>query len=122
MKPTMILALLGALLLASCGTPAPDPADAVERYLTAKIASDEPTLRALLCSSKEADLAQEVASFASVEARMDGMVCQRDGDSDVVRCEGQIIAVYGGEDTVFPLTSYRVAQEDGVWKWCGEAG
>jgi hypothetical protein len=49
------------------------------------------------------------------------MKCQRLDDSDIVQCDGKIVATYGTEDTEFPLTSYRVVQEDGEWKWCGEA-
>ena len=70
-----------------------------------------------------ADLQREAASFASVSGvKIEGMKCQRVGDSDIVKCAGEIIATYGTEDTSFPLTSYRVVQEDGEWKWCGEAG
>ena len=49
------------------------------------------------------------------------MTCTREGDSNVVTCTGQIVATYGTEQTSFPLTSYTVVQEDGEWKWCGEA-
>ena len=49
------------------------------------------------------------------------MACTRQGDSDVVACTGKIVATYGTENTDFPLVSYKVVQEDGAWKWCGEA-
>ena len=35
--------------------------------------------------------------------------------------DGRIVALYGTEETEFPLVSYRVVEEDGEWKWCGEA-
>lgn len=110
------------ILLAACGgsSAAGDPADAVEKYLTAKIAGDETALRGLLCSEKEADLQTEALAFSSVTGvTLEGMDCQRDGDAKVT-CAGKIIATYGAENTEFPLTSYRVVQEDGEWKWCGE--
>jgi hypothetical protein len=112
-------------LLAACGgsSGGGDPADVVERYLQAKISSDEEVVRSLLCSAMEADLNREVNSFSSVsDARIENMDCQRDGDTDVVRCTGSIVATYGTENTEFPLTAYRVVQEDGEWKWCGETG
>ena len=65
--------------------------------------------------------AAKSTSFAAVDAKLDGMTCPRQGDSDVVTCTGKIVATYGTEKTEFPLTSYRVVQEDGEWKWCGEA-
>jgi hypothetical protein len=49
------------------------------------------------------------------------MACAATGDGATVSCQGQIVALYGAEQTEFPLTSYRVIQEDGEWKWCGEA-
>jgi hypothetical protein len=111
------------MILAACSTQGGgDPVRAVERYLTAKVEGDGETLRGLLCSAMEADLRREASSFASVDAQLEGMTCTRSGDSDVVTCSGQIVATYGAEQTEFPLTSYRVVQEDGEWKWCGEAG
>ncbi|MBK6709654.1 MAG: hypothetical protein IPG51_04825 [Chloroflexi bacterium] len=115
----------GLLLLAACGggSGAGDPAQTVEQYLQAKADGDADTIRALLCADMEQFLERESRTFDSVSGvHIDGMACTRDGSSDVVRCEGKIVATYGTEDTEFPLTSYRVVQEDGEWKWCGEAG
>jgi hypothetical protein len=112
-------------ILVGCGgqSSESDPADTVERYLTAKVASDEPTLRGLLCAEMESELAREARSFAGVEgARVENMTCTRDSASDTVTCSGEILATYGTEQQSFPLGSYRVVQEDGEWKWCGEAG
>ncbi len=109
------------LIVAACTSSAGDPAKAVEQYLTAKVAGDETTLRGLLCSSMESDLQREVTSFQGLDATLDGMSCQRQSDTNVVTCTGKIVAVYGTENTEFPLTSYSVVQEDGQWKWCGEA-
>lgn|SRR5690606_31782080 len=121
MRTILVIALL--LSLAACAAETADPAPVVERYLQAKVAGDETTLRELLCLSMEADLPREVSSFASVtDARIENMACARVGETNTVQCTGEIIAVYGTEDTSFPLTTYRVVQEDGEWKWCGEAG
>jgi hypothetical protein len=38
----------------------------------------------------------------------------------VVDCQGKIVALYGAEQTEFPLGAYRIVLEDGQWKWCGE--
>jgi hypothetical protein len=92
----------------------------VEKYLTAKVAGDADGVKALLCSSMEGDLDREANSFASVDASLVDMDCKRDGSSDVVRCTGKITAVYGTENMDFPLGAYKVVQEGGDWKWCGE--
>ncbi len=124
MKRTLILTLLAlTALLVACGGDAPgtaDPAAAVERYLTAKVGRDADTVRALLCSAMEADLDRETRTFDTVsDARIEDMACEA-ADGDIVRCSGRIVASYGTEETEFALSSYRVVQEDGEWKWCGE--
>ncbi len=100
-----------------------DPAAAVRAYLQAKVTADREGLSRLLCSEMEGDLEREAMSFDSVEARLgDDVVCTADAGGATVSCTGNIVAVYGGEDTLFPLGTYRVVQEAGEWKWCGEAG
>lgn len=114
--------LLVVAFAAACGgnAGAGDPAQTVERYLQAKVESDADTISALLCSEMEAMLERETRTFDSVSGvRLDGMSCTQDGDA-TVRCTGRILATYGTEETEFPLVAYRVVQEDGEWKWCGE--
>ncbi|NJO82783.1 MAG: hypothetical protein HC828_08115 [Blastochloris sp.] len=103
---------------ASAGDPA--AAETVQQYMTAKAEADEDTIRALLCSEMEADLEREINSFAAVDARIEEVACVAESES-VVRCTGAIVVTYGTEDTSFPLGAYRVVQEDGEWRWCGEA-
>ena len=98
-----------------------DPAETVIQYMQAKVDGDKETLSTLLCAEMESILTRESQSFATVDAVLEDATCQRDDDSETVTCTGAIVADYGGEDTEFPLTSYRVIQEDGMWKWCGEA-
>lgn len=103
----------------------PDTADpaarAVEAYLTAKVSGDPDAVRAGLCSEMENVLERELRTFESVsDARIEGMACASDGPT-TVRCTGQIIALYGTEETTFPLAAYRVVEEDGVYRWCGES-
>lgn len=118
----ILLTILLVFSLAACAESGDDAAvQAVEDYLQAKIEGDRDTLSRLLCSDLESSLDREALSFASVSgARIDDMSCEKDGD--VVTCTGVIVATYGTNDQQFPLTSYRVVQEDGEWKWCGEAG
>jgi hypothetical protein len=115
--------LIALLVLAACAVgQAQDPAKAVEEYLQAKVNGDAKTLRTLLCSEMEADLDREAMTFSGVTGvKLEGMSCERQGASDTVRCQGKIVALYGAQQTEFPLTAYRVVQEDGEWKWCGEA-
>lgn len=112
--------LLFLVMLAACSSTSDDAAEVVERYLRAKINGDESMLAELLCDEKVDLLAQEIASFATIDARIQGMACSKD-EGDTVTCEGAIIAVYGSEETEFPLSTYRVVKEDDGWKWCGEA-
>lgn len=111
------------IILAACASGGTgDPAQTVEKYLSAKVEGDTAALQTLLCSAMEGDLERESKTFESVsDVNIEGMVCEREGESDTVRCSGKIVALYGAEETEFPLTSYRVVQEDGEWKWCGEA-
>ena len=69
----------------------------------------------------EADLDREAGSFNGVDATVENMDCTRDGDANAVTCTGAIVAVYTSENREFPLGVYNVVQEDGEWKWCGEA-
>ena len=124
MKKIILLSLLLIMLLAACGGgTAGDPAQTVEAYLQAKADGDAATIQQLLCSEMEGVLERESRAFESVSGvHIEGMTCTQEGDSDKVSCTGKIVATYGTEDTEFPLTAYRVVQEDGEWKWCGEAG
>ena len=121
MKRFLITCLFMLVLVACAG--AGDPAETVESYMQAKVDGDAEEIRALICSEMEAVIERESRTFDSVSGvTVENMSCQRQGDSDVVSCEGEIVALYGNEETVFPLVSYRVTEEDGEWKWCGEAG
>jgi hypothetical protein len=125
-----IIVIFG-LMLAGCGRgggTAPinindDAAgNVVLQYLQAKIEGKKDTLQGLLCASQEANLDREASSFSGVKAHLDNAVCKKDPNTNTVTCSGAIIADYNGENTTFPLTKYNVVQEDGQWKWCGEAG
>lgn len=120
MRVAPIIILL-ALSLMACADVS-DPAETVEEYIHAKVEGDTVQIRALLCSEMESLLERESRTFESVSGvSIEGMDCQREGESNVVRCQGQIVALYGTEETEFPLVSYRIVEEDGEWKWCGEA-
>jgi hypothetical protein len=123
----LLLMVIVVALLAACGgaqTAAPGNADAaakaVEAYLTAKVKVDQEGVRKLLCSEKEKDAETEATTFLGVDQpKLEGMKCATIG-GDKVQCEGKITAQYGTETNEFPLVTYRVVQEDGEWKWCGE--
>lgn len=118
---TLSLLILLALLTACATENTENPAAVVERYLQAKVAGDIDTLRELLCLPLESTLQREASSFASVtNASIEDMQCNLVEGSSIVQCTGEIVALYGTENTHFPLSSYQVVQEDGTWKWCGE--
>ena len=120
----IVMFIIIILTIAGCDAIAGtnDTAETVVNYMQAKVDGDRDTLSALLCAELESTLNREVQSFSTVEATLEDATCSRVGDSEVVTCSGAIVADYGGENTEFPLTSYRVVEEDGAWKWCGESG
>lgn len=119
--------------LAACGggsggnsATADNPARAVEDYLEAKVSGDQDGIRAGLCAEMESVLERELRTFESVSnAAIENMSCASDDPAaeaeTVVRCSGEIVALYGTEETTFPLAAYRAVAEDGEWQWCGEA-
>lgn len=115
----LIIALLTTLTACDSSSTESDPADTVLNYMLAKVDGDTDKLSSLLCAELESTLTRESESFSTVDAVLENATCQAEGY--IVTCTGAIVADYGGEDTEFPLTSYRVVQEDGIWKWCGEA-
>ncbi len=130
---TLLIFALLLLNLAACGgnsstseETASDPAArVVENYLSAKVRGDADAIRAGLCSEMEADLERETRTFESVSnAAIENMSCVSDDPTakteTAVRCSGEIVALYGTEETNFPLGAYRAVVEDGEWKWCGE--
>lgn len=120
-KRLIALVLLVGTLSACGAQNAGDPAEAVRQYLTAKAAGDLDGVRQGLCSALEASLEQEALAFKDLNARLDGMLCTADSAASTVTCTGQIVLDYGGEVQAFPLSTYSVVQEEGAWKWCGEA-
>lgn len=123
MKSWMIaLALLLMGGLVSCGTPADEAVQTVETFLQAKINADLATLQPLICSELAERANAESRTFATVSnATLQNMSCRLDEDGLNVTCSGEIVAQYGDQTTTFPLTRYRVVQENGDWKWCGES-
>ncbi len=127
-KKLILATILVALILTACGGGTPGSASsngdaaakAVEAYLTAKVKVDQAGVRQLLCSEKEKDADTEATTFLGVsQPKIEGMKCTSIGDNKV-KCDGKITAQYGTETNEFPLVTYRVVQEDGEWKWCGE--
>lgn len=109
-------------LLAACNAGQGDPVETVETYLDAKVNGDAGVIAGLICAEMESFIERESRTFSSVsDVTLENMSCSFDGESRVT-CEGSIVALYGTEEVDFPLTSYQVKQEDGEWKWCGEAG
>ena len=132
-KRFVLLVLLVLVVGAGCGGDGAGdtggkgdaPARAVEKYLSAKVAGEADDIRAGLCAEMESVLERELRTFESVSnATIENMSCTSDdaaaADETVVRCTGEIAALYGTEETTFPLAAYRAVNEDGEWKWCGE--
>jgi hypothetical protein len=117
----LVFLFMSLLIITACASAgSDDPAAIVESYLQAKIDGNADTVRRLLCSEMESVWEREAGTFATVSGvRAEGMDCTYAGEQKV-ECEGKIVAVYGTEETEFPLVNYRVVEEDDEWKWCGE--
>jgi hypothetical protein len=119
----VMAALAAALLLAGCASVG-EPDAAVEAYFEALVAGDETAARTLSCADYESYAASRVTTFANLDARLDGMDCQPDGevaDGTRVACTGQIVITYDADDQQIELGNYIVVQEGGEWRMCGEA-
>jgi hypothetical protein len=122
MKIWVLGIVLLTAVISACGANAGggDPAANVEKYLQAKVNGEADSVRSLLCSEMEQFAEREIHTFDSVtHVTIADMSCSDAGNGRVT-CSGVIQAAYGTEETEFPLTNYRVVQEDGEWKWCGE--
>lgn len=126
-KPILLVCLVicGVLLLSACngnaGNAGADAGQAVQQYFQAKVAGDLTKLKTLICKEKEGDAELEAMSFSGLKATLKDANCKKNDNADTVTCTGSIEAEYNAGPTTFPLVTYRVVQEDGAWKWCGEA-
>ncbi len=121
-RPYVVLFAIVLLLLAGCAS-AGEPQAAVESYFEALVAGDETAARSLSCANYESFAATRVTQFENLDARLDGMACEADGELDNgtrVTCEGEIVITYDTDDQQLPLGSYLVVQEGGEWRMCGE--
>lgn len=119
----LLIALTLFLALAGCSQPG-DPGAAMVKYLEARAAADADAIRGLSCAAWEGQAVAQADSFRSMNATLDNVTCQQsggDGDITLVTCDGQIVTTYNGENRQWALGTYRMTQEDGEWKMCGEA-
>jgi len=121
MTARILILIALAVALVACSSNTTSPESVVEAYLEAKVSADADTVADLICSDLESEVENEVASFSSVEARIDNLACAPNDDNTVVACEGTIVGTYGTDERTFPLMSYNVVEEDGQWRWCGVA-
>ncbi len=100
---------------------ASDPVSTVNQYLQAWVAGDGEAMKGLTCLAKQPDIQSQVDVFKGyTDVTLVGADCQREGESDIVRCQGKVAAFAGDQWAEFPLGAYQVVQENDVWKWCGE--
>lgn len=130
MKPSYIVLLIVAVLVAGCAQDASDPqapAQAVENYIEAQVNKDSEAFAGTFCAAYESEAMTEFDSFGAVEATIEDMTCEVDNLSDgtaTVNCTGRIDVVYDGENNRtldLARVPYSVVQEDGEWKMCGYA-
>ncbi len=117
-----ILAFL-SLTITAC-TQQGSAEDAIEAYLNAIVSKDVVRAVNKSCLDWEEGAHAEASSFEAVIVRLDGLSCtsiSASSEQTLIDCEGKIIANYGGEDQVIPLSgrTYIAVLEDGEWKMCG---
>lgn len=123
----IILVSITVLFLAACNGAASDtssPSSVVEAYLNALVGKDNTTLSTLSCSSWESDALMELDSLQAVEVRLDGLICSDAGSNNefsLVKCQGNIIATYNGENQSIDLSTryYQVIDQGGEFHVCG---
>lgn len=119
----LLLILSLVMLVAACSQTG-DPGAAMVKYLEARAAADATAIRGLSCAAWESQAAMQADSFRAMNAQLQDVTCTRsgdDGDAALVTCDGQIVTTYNGENRSWELGTYRMVQEDGEWKMCGEA-
>lgn len=120
-----VLILFATLAISACAASnANAPVQAVEDYLNALVEKDADRLATLSCGEWEEDALLALDSFQAVNTRLEGLACEQtgtDGDTALVRCNGNIIATYNEEDQQLDLSvrTYQVVQEGGEWLVCG---
>jgi hypothetical protein len=118
--------LIIMLFIAACDTGGASPSGSdevgtmVQQYLQARVDSDEAKLREMTCAAQEVSIPVHASSFRGREGKLNGVTCTFDGTS-TVSCTGTIDVTYDGEVKQLPISKAAVTQEDGIWKWCGEA-
>lgn len=124
LRPWPHLLLLAIILtLAACG-PSGSPERAVTNYIEAMVDADSVRAVNLACTAWEKQARTEAASFETVNARLEGLVCMegdQEGEFTIVTCQGVIRAMYDGElqDLDLDRRTYQVLLEDGEWRMCG---
>ena len=120
----MIWIVLALGLVAACAKQE-NPSDVVSQYFQAAVAADADKMRSLSCAEWESSAARQAQSFRTVKSTLENVSCTQggaDGQYTLVTCQGAIVMDYNGEKREFPLATYRVIQEGGSWRYCGEGG
>jgi hypothetical protein len=122
--PTIAVIISGLFLVLAACSQAGDPAAAMMKYLEARVAADADAIRGLSCAAWEGQAVMQADSFRAMNAELQDVTCAKsgeDGNAALVTCDGLIVTSYQGETREWELGTYRMTQEDGEWKMCGEA-
>jgi hypothetical protein len=100
------------------------PSQTIEDYLQAVVEGDWTRAVNLSCAAWEEGARTEANSFESIDARLEGAICESEGTEGETRgvtCQGVIVATYGAEDRQLTLQGrvYNVVLEGGEWRMCG---
>jgi hypothetical protein len=123
-KYPLLIVLLALFALAACGQKRSPAVNAVEAYVTALVEKKSDALTTHACAAWEEQALIELSSFGNVNTTLKDMKCQEagsDGEYTLVKCQGQILADYNGEQQEFNLDrrTFRAILEGGEWRMCG---
>jgi len=124
MKKLYILLSITMMLLASCESDkANEAAMTTERYLNALANKEKEQVVALSCKEWENSASLEVDGLMSVEGNLKDLSCEvvgKDGDYQLVKCQGSLDLTYDNEIRSIDLSkqTYLMAVEDGQWRVC----
>lgn len=122
MRLHILLFLSIVSLLSGCASD--DPTTTVQAYLEARVEADAVQMQQLACADFEDQARLQAESFRALNAELQDVSCETVSQTDseaTVRCDGQIVTSYDGENREFPLKMYSLVQSRAGWLMCGES-
>ena len=120
---SFLIMLILIFMSIGCNKTVRSPKDTIESYLESLVNQNVDTAVSLSCKQWEAEAQKEVESLLSVNASLEGVLCQTDSELEnnaVVSCRGKIKLTYENEIQEIDLSKrpYQLVFENGEWLIC----